>query len=120
LLLIDAVQLGDDGRQRGREDRRIEGSQGLSDHKADEDEENALVAVITKELGFTEPSDKVRFYVRFALHIQLSATREADPEPTIDAGFRLLDAGWAHYQESSHVRNARRVPDPSVVEPVPR
>ena len=41
LLLIDAVQLADDGRQRGREDRRIEGSQELSDHKADEDEENA-------------------------------------------------------------------------------
>ena len=67
--------------------------------------EDALVAAITKELGFTEPSDEVRFYVRFALHIQLSATREADPEPTIDAGFRLLDEGWAHYQEFSHVRN---------------
>jgi hypothetical protein len=31
LPLIDAVQLADDGRQRGREDRRIEGSQEFGD-----------------------------------------------------------------------------------------
>jgi AcrR family transcriptional regulator len=62
--------------------------------------EDALVAAITEEFGLTEPSDEIRFYVRFALHIQLSATREADPEPTIDAGIRLLDEGWTHYRES--------------------
>jgi AcrR family transcriptional regulator len=61
--------------------------------------EDALVAVITEEFGLTEPSDEIRFYVRFALHIQLVATRDADPEPAIDAGFRLLDKGWAHYQD---------------------
>jgi AcrR family transcriptional regulator len=64
--------------------------------------EDALVAAITEELGLTQPSDEVRFYVRFALHIQLSAIREADPEPTIDAGFRLLDEGWARYREAGH------------------
>lgn len=62
--------------------------------------EDALVAAITEEFGLTEPSDEIRFYVRFALHIQLSATREADPEPAVNAGFRLLDEGWARYNET--------------------
>uniref|UniRef100_UPI003F497F95 TetR/AcrR family transcriptional regulator n=1 Tax=Nonomuraea bangladeshensis TaxID=404385 RepID=UPI003F497F95 len=62
--------------------------------------EGALVAAITEEFGLTEPNDEIRFYVRFALQIQLSATHEADPESTIDAGFRLLDEGWARYQEA--------------------
>ncbi|MEU4508380.1 helix-turn-helix domain-containing protein [Nonomuraea wenchangensis] len=61
--------------------------------------EGALVAAITEEYGLTEPNDEIRFYVRFALQIQLSATHEADPESTVDAGFRLLDEGWARYQE---------------------
>ncbi|MEV5895068.1 TetR/AcrR family transcriptional regulator [Nonomuraea fuscirosea] len=61
--------------------------------------EDALVAAIVKEFGLTEPTEEIRFYVRFALQIQLSATHEADPESTVDAGFRLLDEGWAHYNE---------------------
>ena len=60
--------------------------------------EDALIAAITEEFGLAEPSDEIRFYVRFALQIQLSATRETDPESTIDAGFRLLDEGWVRYQ----------------------
>jgi AcrR family transcriptional regulator len=60
--------------------------------------EDALVAAITKEFGLAKPSDEIRFYVRFALQIQLVATREADPESTIDAGIRLLDEGWMGHQ----------------------
>ena len=60
--------------------------------------EDALTTAITTELGLAEPSDEVRFYVRFALHIQLIATRDADPESTIAAGFHLLDEGWTRYQ----------------------
>ncbi|GAA3162734.1 hypothetical protein GCM10020001_104170 [Nonomuraea salmonea] len=59
--------------------------------------EGALAAAIAEELGHTEPTDEIRCYVRFALQIQLSATHEANPESTIDAGFRLLDAGWAQH-----------------------
>ncbi|SEU47054.1 TetR/AcrR family transcriptional regulator [Nonomuraea wenchangensis] len=62
--------------------------------------EGALVAAITEEFGLAEPNDEIRFYVRFALQIQLSASHEADPEPTVDAGFRLLDEGWARYLQT--------------------
>ncbi|GAA0998702.1 TetR/AcrR family transcriptional regulator [Acrocarpospora macrocephala] len=69
--------------------------------------EDALAAAITEEFGLTEPSDEIRFYVRFALHIQLIAIREADPEPTIDAGFRLLDEGWTRYREAGAATTQR-------------
>jgi AcrR family transcriptional regulator len=68
--------------------------------------EDALVAAITEEFGLTEPSDEIRFYVRFALHIQLSATRESDPAAAIDAGFSLLDDGWTRYRKA-HANSAR-------------
>lgn len=61
--------------------------------------EGALTAAITRELGLAEPDDEIRFYVRFALHIQLSAIHDTDPEGTISAGFRLLDEGWTRYLE---------------------
>lgn len=61
--------------------------------------EDALVAAIATEYGLAKPSDEIRFYVRFALQIQLVAARDKDPEATIDNGFRLLDEGWARYQE---------------------
>lgn len=61
--------------------------------------EGALIEAITKEFGLAEPSDEIRFYVRFALQIQLTAAREADPEAAVDTGFRLLDNGWVRYLE---------------------
>ncbi|MGW4735219.1 TetR/AcrR family transcriptional regulator [Streptomyces shenzhenensis] len=71
--------------------------------------EDALVATITEEFGLAEPSDEIRFYVRFALHVQLIATREADPEPAVDAGFRLLDKGWGRYGETGGQSPAAKV-----------
>lgn len=56
--------------------------------------EDALAAAIAEELGQPEPSDDVRIYVRFALHIQLLASDTPDPEPMLSAGFRILDHGW--------------------------
>ncbi len=61
--------------------------------------EDALIAALTEEFGLDEPSDEIRFYVRFALQIQLIATRAADPESSVAAGFRFLDQGWAHHSE---------------------
>lgn len=63
--------------------------------------EDALVAEIAAEFGLATPSDEIRFYVRFALQIQLVATQDTDPESTIDAGFRLLDGGWACYRDEA-------------------
>lgn len=70
--------------------------------------EDALVSAITEEFGLAEPSDEIRFYVRFALHIQLVATRDTDPESTVNAGFRLLDEGWIHYQHESGIASTVR------------
>ncbi|MBA5220757.1 TetR/AcrR family transcriptional regulator [Streptomyces griseoaurantiacus] len=61
--------------------------------------EDALIATLTEEFGLAEPSEEIRFYVRFALQIQLIAVREPDPEAYVEAGFRFLDRGWAHYGE---------------------
>lgn len=69
--------------------------------------EDSLVDVITRDFGLAEPSDQIRFYVRFALQIQLVATHDTDPEATIDNGFRLLDEGWAHYSNLSGKRDPR-------------
>ena len=61
--------------------------------------EDALAIVIAEELGQSEPSDEVRVYARFALHIQLLASDAHDPEPMLSAGFRILDRGWDHRAE---------------------
>ncbi|WP_409494599.1 TetR/AcrR family transcriptional regulator [Amycolatopsis sp. cmx-11-12] len=64
--------------------------------------EDALVSAITEDFGLDEPSEEIRFYVRFALQIQLVAVREADPAAAIDAGFRLLDQGWSRAFATRH------------------
>lgn len=61
--------------------------------------EEALATTIAQELGLPEPSDEVRVYVRFALHLQLLASDATDPEPVLSAGFRILDHGWARGAE---------------------
>lgn len=75
--------------------------------------EDALVAVITEEFGLVEPSEEIRFYVRFALQIQLVAIREPDPAAAIDAGFRLLDTGWAPYGAGAGAEEPSAAAQPS-------
>ncbi|WP_169946762.1 TetR/AcrR family transcriptional regulator [Microbispora sp. H11081] len=70
--------------------------------------EDALVAAITEEFGLEEPTEEIRFYVRFALQIQLMASREPDPAAAIDAGFHLLDNGWAPYGEAGGDKRSRK------------
>ncbi|MEU1701368.1 helix-turn-helix domain-containing protein [Streptomyces pseudogriseolus] len=65
--------------------------------------ENALVDALTEEFGLDEPSMEIRFYARFALQIPLMA-RQADPEPAMETGFRLLDEGWARYDPTRRRR----------------
>lgn len=67
--------------------------------------EGALVTAITQEFGLSEPSEEIRFYVRFALHIQLMAAHDPDPGPVVDAGFRLLDQGWDGYRSGAEAHD---------------
>jgi AcrR family transcriptional regulator len=59
--------------------------------------EHALAAVIAAEAGLETPSDEIRAYARFALQIQLLVNQSTDPAAMIEAGFRILDAGWRDY-----------------------
>ena len=57
--------------------------------------EDALSEAIAEELGLPDPSPEVRVYARFVLQMQLLVNENDDPLATLDAGFRILDGGWA-------------------------
>lgn len=57
--------------------------------------EDSLAATIAEEFGLPEPNDEIRAYARFVLQIQLLVTDSSDPLSVLDAGFRVLDDGWA-------------------------
>lgn len=59
--------------------------------------EDALAAVLAGEAGLTEPSPEIRVYARFVLQLQVLATWSPDAQREIEAGFRILDDGWARY-----------------------
>jgi len=89
---------GEDGELRGRVMAMMEATPALQEYASRMwlRHEEALGAVITEEFGLPEPSDEIRIYARFALQIQLFVT--SDTDPMLDAGFRILDQGWAQYQ----------------------
>ncbi|PRA80622.1 TetR/AcrR family transcriptional regulator [Microbacterium sp. MYb66] len=57
--------------------------------------EDALAEAIADELGLAEPVAEIRVYSRFVLQMQLLVNDSDDPLGLLDAGFRLLDSGWA-------------------------
>lgn len=57
--------------------------------------EDALAAAIAEELGLSEPVAEIRVYARFVLQMQLLINDSDDPLDTVDAGFRVLESGWA-------------------------
>jgi hypothetical protein len=57
--------------------------------------EDALAEAIADELGLAEPVAEIRVYSRFVLQMQLLVNDSDDPLGLLDAGFRLLDGGWA-------------------------
>jgi len=57
--------------------------------------EDALARAIAQDLHLEEPSDQIRIYARFALQIQLLVS--SDTDPMLDAGFTVLEQGWAQY-----------------------
>lgn len=56
--------------------------------------EDALAAAVAADLGLDEPSLEVRAYARFVIQIQLLVVGGDQPQETLEAGFRVLEAGW--------------------------
>ena len=61
--------------------------------------EDALSDAIADELGLSAPTPEVRVYARFVLQLQLLVNDGGDPLATLDAGFAILDRGWAQVEE---------------------
>jgi AcrR family transcriptional regulator len=71
--------------------------------------EGALAEAIANELGITHPTAEIRVYSRFVLQLQLLITDSDDQPATLEAGFAVLDRGWAAV-ESSSTRSADPAP----------
>jgi AcrR family transcriptional regulator len=61
--------------------------------------EDALAEAIAAELGLPEPTAEVRVYARFVLQLQLLVTDSDDQLATLEAGFVVLEHGWASVEE---------------------
>lgn len=62
--------------------------------------EDALAGAIANDLGLPEPSTEISLYARFALQIQLQASRADEAEQAVTTGFQLLDHGWDQYRST--------------------
>ncbi|MDQ0728445.1 TetR/AcrR family transcriptional regulator [Microbacterium sp. W4I20] len=61
--------------------------------------EDALSDAIADELGLSEPTAEIRVYSRFMLQLQLLVNESEDPLGTLEAGFSVLETGWAPIEE---------------------
>ncbi|BDI22660.1 TetR/AcrR family transcriptional regulator [Herbiconiux sp. L3-i23] len=57
--------------------------------------EDALALAIAEALGEPTPTAEIRVYARFVLQMQLLITDSDDQLATLDAGFAVLENGWA-------------------------
>lgn len=102
---------GEDGRIRARVMALMEATPSLQEYASRMwvRHEGSLADVIAQELGLTEPTPEIKLYARFALEIQLLVSDDSDP--MLDAGFALLDTGWASYTDRvSKPRNVDNTP----------
>ncbi|WP_017201639.1 TetR/AcrR family transcriptional regulator [Microbacterium algeriense] len=60
--------------------------------------EDALSEAIADELGLDEPTAEIRVYARFILQMQLLVNESDDPFATLEAGFAILENGWARVE----------------------
>jgi AcrR family transcriptional regulator len=60
--------------------------------------EDAVAAAIAAEFGLPEPDDRIRVFARFVLQLALLAGTSDDRLRMLDAGFDVLDRGWAAYE----------------------
>jgi len=57
--------------------------------------EDALAVAIAEELGSPVPTAEIRAYARFAMQMQTLVNESADQREMIEAGFAILERGWA-------------------------
>jgi AcrR family transcriptional regulator len=57
--------------------------------------EDSLAAAIADEFDLPGPDDGIRAYARFVLQMQLLVNDSDDPLAALDAGFAVLENGWA-------------------------
>jgi len=60
--------------------------------------EDALSDAIAEEFGIAEPNAEIRVYARFVLQLQLMVTDSDDQLRTLEAGFSVLENGWAQVE----------------------
>jgi AcrR family transcriptional regulator len=61
--------------------------------------EVALAVAIADELGLPEPTAEIRVYSRFILQMQILVNESDDQLGTLEAGFTVLENGWAPVEE---------------------
>ncbi|AXL13039.1 TetR family transcriptional regulator [Microbacterium foliorum] len=69
--------------------------------------EDALAAAIADELGLTAPTPEIRVYSRFVLQMQPLVNENDDQLGILDAGFRVLESGWAPVEARIAASDAR-------------
>jgi len=69
--------------------------------------EDALADAIADELGLTAPTPEIRVYSRFVLQMQLLVNENDDQLGILDAGFRVLESGWAPVEARITASDAR-------------
>ena len=96
---FEAATTGEDAALRGRIMALMETTPALQDYASRMwvRHEDSLAAAIASEFGLPEATDEIRIYARFALQIQLLVS--SDNDPILEAGFRVLDQGWAGYEK---------------------
>jgi AcrR family transcriptional regulator len=57
--------------------------------------EDALAEAIADELGLAQPTPEIRVYSRFVLQMQLLVNESDDQLGILEAGFTVLENGWA-------------------------
>lgn len=60
--------------------------------------EDAIAAAIADDLGLDAPDDGVRVFARFVLQLALLAGTAENRLRMLDAGFEILEKGWAAYE----------------------
>lgn len=61
--------------------------------------EDALAAAIADELGLDAPTAELRVFARFVLQMQLLVTDSDDQLAPLEAGFAVLEGGWAPIED---------------------